>query len=49
MAFPSAAFPLVLWEEKWRMGIKGREDEEGMEKGDGVSEKRDESMMEGGK
>ena len=48
VTFPSTAFLLVLWEEKWRIGIKGWEDEEGMEKGDGVREKRDERMMEGG-
>lgn len=31
------------------MGIKRQEDEEGTEKEDGVREKRDERMMEGGK
>lgn len=31
------------------MGIKGWEDEEGMQKRDGVREKQDERMMEGGK
>lgn len=45
MALPSTAFLL----KKRRMGIKRREDEEGMEKGDGVREKRHERMMEGGK
>lgn len=45
MALPSTAFLL----KKRRMGIKRREDEEGMEKGDGVREKRNERMMEGGK
>lgn len=48
MAFPSTAFLLVLWEEKWRMGIKGQwqEEEEGMKEGDGVREQLDERMME---
>ncbi len=49
VAFPFTAFPLVLWEEKCRMGIKGREDERGMEKGDGGREKWDERLMEGGR
>lgn len=37
MAFPSTAFLLVLWEEKWRMGIRWSE-----------GEKLDERMTKGG-
>lgn len=39
MAFPSTAFLLVLWDEKWRMGIK--EDEKGTEEEDGAREKNE--------
>ena len=38
--FPLYCIPTALG-EKWRMGIKEREDEEGMEKGDGVREKNE--------
>ena len=45
---PTCALGEKKKKKRRRMGIKGREDEEGMEKGDGVREKRHERMMERG-